>query len=360
MKTNIYVVYGGKSVEHEVSLKTAFSIINALDKDKYDVYPVYITNEGQWCCLGQQKEPLINILHLQKPSANHISQSIGKFLTEHYNPEERNLIFPAVHGTNGEDGTLQGFLELLEVPYVGNGVMASAIGFDKEIIKELFEKWQIPQAKYTTLSYKNWRINPALSCSEIEALIGYPCYVKPARLGSSVGINRCENRVALEAALEEAMKYDDKVVVEEEIRGREMQIAVVGNDTPKSSVVGEYIQAKAYMDYNAKYVDGQLIPVIPAALISEVSEKMRKTAEDIFQRLDCKGLLRVDYFVTEDNQFYVNEVNTIPGFTSFSMFPALWEQTDGTTYSQLIEKLIDLAFERYEQGKRIQKKRWIK
>lgn len=357
MKTNIYVMYGGKSAEHEVSLKTAFSIINALDKEKYNVYPVYITNEGQWCCLSQQKKDVANILHLQKPTVNSISSSIGKFLTEHFKEGEKNLVFPALHGTNGEDGTIQGLLELLEVPYVGNGVMASAVGIDKVIMKELFEKWQIPQAKYTDFFYRDWLKNAEVTLSQIEALIGYPCYVKPARLGSSVGINRCENRLELREAIEEALYYDEKIVVEEELVGREMQIAVIGNDSPKSSVVGEYIQAKVYMDYDAKYVDGQLIPVIPAALLPRVSDKMRQTAEEIFQLLNCQGLLRVDFFVTESDDYYVNEVNTMPGFTSFSMFPALWENTDGTTYEQLIELLIDFALERHEQGKRILKKR---
>ncbi|SCY60579.1 D-alanine-D-alanine ligase [Alkaliphilus peptidifermentans DSM 18978] len=273
MKTNVYVIYGGKSAEHEVSLITGFSVINALDKEKYNVYPVYISKEGHWCCLELQKSSIEDVKHLQKHSSTTVGSSMGRFLTEDFKEDEKSIIFPALHGTNGEDGTLQGFLELLEVPYVGNTVLASAIGIDKVVMKEIFSKYNIPQAKYIFFNYHHWANNPENICCRTEEIIGYPCFVKPAKMGSSVGISRCHSPIELKKAIDEALLYDQKIIVEEEILGREMQIAVIGNDEPQCSVVGEYIQVKSFMDYEAKYVDGQLIPVIPAVLTPHTRKK---------------------------------------------------------------------------------------
>ena len=353
MKTNVYVLCGGKSVEHEISLISATAIINSLNKEKYNVYPIWISTEGVWHNLGIIKEEIKDINLMIKKSSSTVSTSIGEFLRNNYNEEERNVVFPALHGTNGEDGTIQGFLDILDIPYIGNGVMSSAIGIDKAMTKDLFAYYNIPQGKYITLLLRDWEEDKNTALNTIEEKIGYPAFVKPARLGSSVGINRCAIRQELEEAIKEAFLYDDKLVIEEEIIGREMQISVVGNSFPKASVVGEFIQERQFMDYNAKYIDGKLIQVIPAKLTEETSEKMREVAVKAFDVLNCSGLVRVDYFVADGEKFYVNEVNTMPGFTRLSMTPVLWQKTDGTTYSELVERLIDLAFERYNKGKAI-------
>lgn len=349
MKKNIYVLYGGKSVEHEVSLLTAFSVIKSLSKEKYNIYPVYITTDGVWCSLGLLEDEINDVSELRTMSSNTVVKSMVEFLLKYYKEGEKNVIFPALHGTNGEDGTIQGLLEVLNVPYVGNGVLSSAVGIDKVIMKDLFSKADIPQVKYIPFLIHEWKNKAELVIEKIENSIGYPCFVKPANLGSSVGISRCDSPDQLRDGINDAFLYDNKIVVEEEVLGREMQISVIGNDYPESSVVGEFIQERNFMDYDAKYLDGKLIQVIPARLPSDISKKMREVALDAFKVLNCSGLVRVDYFVTDDNEIYLNEVNTMPGFTSLSMTPVLWEKTDGTTYSQLVEKLIDLAIERHEQ-----------
>lgn len=354
MKTNIYVLYGGKSVEHDVSLLTAFSIIKELNKEKYNVYPVYITKDGVWCSLGLLQEEVKDVSNLQKTSSHTVTKSISEFLLKYLKEGEQNIVFPALHGTYGEDGTIQGFLEILNVPYVGNGVLSSAVGIDKVVMKNLFTQVGIPQSKYISFFLHEWNSESKEVIERIEDTIGYPCFVKPASLGSSVGITRCENFEELNNGIKEAFLFEHKVIVEKEVVGREMQISVIGNDYPESSVIGEFIQERSFMDYKAKYIDGKLIQVIPANLPIEVSDSMRKNALDAFKVLNCSGLARVDYFVTDENEFYVNEVNTMPGFTSLSMSPVLWKKTDGTTYSQLVEKLIDFAIERHQHKKSLQ------
>lgn len=349
MKVDVYVLYGGKSVEHEVSLVTAYSIINALDKEKYNIYPIYITKEGIWCNKGLVKEKISDVEELKDFSSKSILISIAEDFLKKIGTNTRTVIFPALHGTNGEDGTIQGLLELLDVPYVGNGIMASAVGFDKDMMKKLFSKANVPQVKYEILNYQEWLKNEVDSYVKLQEVIGYPCFVKPARLGSSVGINRCENIEELKKAINEAFLYDMKLVIEEEIIGREMQISVIGNENPKSSVVGEFIQERPFMDYSAKYIDGKLISVIPARLSEKIAFEMKKTALKVFKLLNCTGLARIDYFVKDKDEFFVNEINTMPGFTNSSMTPALWEKTDGTSYSELIEKLIEYAFENHEK-----------
>ncbi len=349
MKVDVYVLYGGKSVEHEVSLLTAYSIINALNKEKYNIYPIYITKEGIWCNKGLVSEKIEDVGELKDFSSKSILMSIAENFLEKIGTNTRTVIFPALHGTNGEDGTIQGLLELLDVPYVGNGIMSSAVGFDKGMMKKLFSKANVPQAKYEILNYQEWVKNEEDSYVKLQEVIGYPCFVKPARLGSSVGINRCKNIEQLKKAINEAFLYDMKLVIEEEIVGREMQISVIGNENPKSSVVGEFIQERPFMDYSAKYLDGKLISVIPARLSEKVTSEMQKTAVKVFKLLNCTGLARIDYFVEDKDKFFVNEINTMPGFTNASMTPALWEKTDGTSYAELIEKLIEYAFESYEK-----------
>lgn len=353
MKSNIFVLCGGKSVEHEVSLTSASAIINAIDKEKYNVYPVFISKDGVWCNHGLLNKEIESPDELKLDSSSTVAESLVDFLTNYLKKDEMNIVFPALHGPNGEDGTVQGLLEILDIPYVGNEVLSSAVGMDKVMMKDLFARYNIPQGKYTYLWLHNWKDSRDRSIEEIEKAISYPYFVKPSRGGSSIGINRAENREELIEALDIAFKYDVKVVVEEEIIGREMQISVVGNNYPQASVAGEFIMERRFFDYNAKYIDGKLIPVIPARLTEELSNEMRETAVKVFKLLNCYGLVRVDYFVTDDNKFYVNEVNTMPGFTKQSMTPALWEKTDGTTYEELIEILIQLALERYREKKAI-------
>lgn len=353
MKANVYVLYGGKSVEHEVSLKSASAILNALDRDKFNVYPVFITKEGIWCSLGLLDEEIKSVDQLQIKPTTTVAKSIGEFLATDFKEGEKNIIFPAIHGINGEDGTIQGLLELIDVPYVGNEVLSSAAGMDKVIMRDIFAKHGIPQTKYTSIRLHNWKEDEGKSYQQVENKIGYPCYVKPANSGSSVGISRAENREELEKSFQEAFKYDCKIIVEKEVIGREMQTSVVGNDEPKASVSGEFIMERAFFDYNAKYIDGTITPVVPARLEPSVADKVREMAVKSFKVLNCYGLARVDIFVTDDNKVLVNEVNTMPGFTALSMTPVLWEATNGTTYAELIEWLIELAFERYDQKKSI-------
>ncbi|WP_353096989.1 D-alanine--D-alanine ligase [Tissierella praeacuta] len=353
MKTNIYVLCGGKSVEHDISLRSASAIINAIDREKYNVYPIYITNEGSWCSLGLLEGKVNNPDELRRNSSSEVALSIGEFLTNTLKNNEKNLVFPALHGPNGEDGTIQGFLELLDIPYVGNEVLSSAIAMDKSVTKDLFSKYGIPQVDYIAVKLHTWKEDEEKSYETVEKEIGYPCYVKPSNGGSSVGISKAETREQLKKSFKEAFVFDNKIIIEKELVAREMQISVVGNDYPKVSVPGEFIMERAFFDYNAKYIDGKLIPVIPARLEPEISDKVRETAINAFKILSCHGLARVDIFVTDENEIFVNEVNTMPGFTAVSMTPVLWGATDGTTYEQLIERLIELSLERYEQKKAI-------
>lgn len=351
MKINVYVLFGGKSAEHEVSLKSASAVLNALDKEKYNVYPIFITKNGSWCNLGLLESEIKSVEEIIRKSNLSPAASIGTFLLEVFKDKEKNIVFPALHGTYGEDGTIQGLLEIIDVPYVGNEVLSSAVGMDKVIMKDIFTKHNLPVTKYTSIKLHQWKEDEEKALNEIEEKISYPYYVKPANLGSSVGINRAANRQELKKAIIDAFKYDTKIIIEEELIAREMQISVIGNDHPKASVPGEFIMERPFFDYNAKYIDGKIIPVIPARLKPEVSKKVRDLAVEAFKAIYCHGLARVDIFVTDNDEIFINEINTMPGFTALSMSPALWKATDGTTYSELIEKLLELGFERYQQKK---------
>jgi D-alanine-D-alanine ligase len=357
MKINIYVLCGGKSVEHDISLRSASAIINAIDRVKYNVYPIYITNEGVWCNLGLWENKIENPDELISASSSTVALSMGEFLTNILKEDEDNLVFPALHGPNGEDGTIQGFLELLSIPYVGNGVLSSSVAMDKVVAKDLLTKYNIPQVKYASVTLHNWKTDEEKSYEEVEKEIGYPCYIKPSNGGSSVGITVARNREELINSFKEAFLYDSKIIIEEEIIAREMQISVVGNHNPKASVPGEFIMERSFFDYNAKYIDGKLIPVVPARLEPEITDLVCRTAEKTFKVLNCSGLARVDIFVTDNNEIFVNEINTMPGFTAVSMTPVLWKATDGTTYGELVERLIQLGLERYNERKAIVNKR---
>lgn len=355
MKKNIYVLCGGKSVEHEVSLKSSSAIINSIDRKKYDVYPIYITYDGVWCNLGLWEKKIENPEELKKYCDTDICDSVGSFLTNDL--KENSIVFPALHGPNGEDGTIQGMLEILNIPYVGNEVLSSALAMDKSLTKDVLDKHNIPQVKHISFSEYDWKLDKEDVIKKIESDLKYPVYIKPSRGGSSVGISRVENIGELEKAIFEAFLYDRKIVIEEETVAREMQISVVGNDDPKASLPGEFIMDRPFFDYNAKYIDNKVVPVIPAKLTDEVTELVRQAAVKTFKVLDCNGLARVDIFVTDENEIFVNEVNTMPGFTPLSMTPALWKATNGTSYGELVEILIELGFDRYKEKSMILNRR---
>ncbi|NMB07252.1 MAG: D-alanine--D-alanine ligase [Tissierellia bacterium] len=357
MKTDVYVLCGGKSVEHEVSLKSATAIINALDRKKFNVYPIYITKDGAWCNLGKWDNKIENPEDLQRETDKSVANSIGEFFAKDFKGGENLVFIPALHGPNGEDGTIQGLLELLDVPYVGNKVLSSAVAMDKVVARDLFQQHNLPQAKYLAFKSHQWKENKENAYDKVEKHLGFPCYVKPANSGSSVGISIARNRKELEESFKMAFQYDLKIIVEEEVIAREMQTSVIGNNNPKASISGEFIMERPFFDYNAKYIDGTIVPVVPARLEPEVATKVRELAVEAFKVLNCNGLARVDIFVTDNNEVLINEVNTMPGFTLFSMTPVLWEATNGTTYSELIEWLIELAFERYEEEKSISSRR---
>lgn len=354
MKKRIGLLYGGKSAEHEVSLSTAQAVTKALNFEKYEVYPVYITQEGEWRKGASLEGPAGSIEQLQLEQSGSAPNDISGFLPAE--PEKGlDVIIPLLHGPNGEDGTVQGMLEVMNLPYVGNGVLASSAGMDKVVMKQLFEIAGLKQTPYVYFIRREWKNGQAALVKKITSELEWPVFVKPANLGSSVGINKAETEEELIAAIDEALKFDRKIVVEQGVVAREIEIGVLGNDAPECSVAGEIKPLKAFYDYQAKYKDGNTAMIIPAELPEEVYAQLVVSAKKAFKILDCSGLVRADFFVTADNDILINEVNTLPGFTPFSMFPLLWENT-GLAYPDLIEKLIELAIERYEEKQLLQVK----
>lgn len=350
MKTKIGLLYGGKSAEHQVSLQTALAVIKALDFEKFDIYPIYITIGGQWVKGAQITSPVEDVKELQFSGEHQDSVIAPAIFGEE--SEKLDVVFPLLHGPNGEDGTVQGMLELLNVPYVGNGVLASAAGMDKVIMKNIFANAGLAQVNYIAFLRSEWEQAKEETYNHVEKELGYPCFVKPANLGSSVGISKCSNRADLAAAFLLAFQFDRKVIIEEGVIAREVEIAVLGNDVPKCSVTGEIVPKKDFYDYKAKYEDGSTALIIPAEITEEEYEQIKNIAIKAFKALDCSGLVRADFFLTKDGRALMNEVNTMPGFTPFSMFPLLWKHT-GMEYPQLIEKLIELAMERYSEKQKI-------
>lgn len=354
MKKKIGLLYGGKSAEHEVSLSTARAVTHALNFEKYEVYPIYITQEGEWKKGRMLEGPAESIEQLQLTGGAANPNDISGFLPSQ---AEGNLevIVPLLHGPNGEDGTVQGLLEVMNLPYVGNGVLASSAGMDKVVMKQLFEIAGLKQTPYAYFIRSEWQQNQSGLVDRIAAELQWPVFVKPANLGSSVGISKAENQEELVAAVEEALKFDRKIVVEQGVVAREVEIGVLGNDQPECSVAGEIKPLKAFYDYEAKYKDGNTAMIIPAELDDAVYTELVESAKKAFKILDCSGLVRADFFVTAENDILINEVNTLPGFTPYSMFPLLWENT-GLPYPELIERLIDLALERFEEKQMLQVK----
>ncbi|MDP4180146.1 MAG: D-alanine--D-alanine ligase [Bacillota bacterium] len=368
-KIRVAVIFGGQSSEHEVSRVSAESVIRNINKDKFDVVMVGITKDGNWLnyngpvdklgsgeweklALTTRATAVENKLLGEDSSKNKLvegasARSIFKAAGMDNDGQKIDIVFPVLHGANGEDGTIQGLFELAGIPYVGAGVLASAVGMDKAFTKIIFEKEGIPQGKYLVFNRKNIKSSLDEVINKVESVLPYPCFVKPSNAGSSVGVGKAHDRRELIETLFEAAKHDRKVLVEEFINGREVECAVLGNDDPIASTVGEVIPCNEFYDYKAKYIDNNSKVIIPADLPESTIAEIREYAVRAFKSLDCAGLSRIDFFVLkETGKVYINEINTLPGFTSISMYPKLWEAS-GIPYSELIEKLLDLAVERY-------------
>lgn len=358
MKKRIGLLYGGKSAEHEVSLSTACAVTGALNFEEYEVYPIFITLDGEWRCGERLEKPASSIEELQfGDEAKTLENNITNFLVnESGESVQFDVIFPLLHGTNGEDGTVQGLLEVLNLPYVGNGVLASSAGMDKVIMKQLFEIAGLPQVPYTYFIRSEWVHAQDLILNQCEEKLTYPMFVKPANLGSSVGISKATNREELEKAIKVALQFDRKIIVEQGIVAREIELGVLGNDFPEVSVPGEIKPMTEFYDYDSKYKDGSTALIIPAELPTEVVASLKDQAKRAFKILDGSGLVRADFFVTANNEIYINEVNTMPGFTPVSMYPLLWQHTD-VSYPELISRLIELAIERHEEKQQLHYKK---
>ncbi|AOV06664.1 D-alanine--D-alanine ligase [Sporosarcina ureilytica] len=351
MKKRLGLIYGGKSAEHEVSLSTARAVMQAVDFDKYEVIPVYITYDGEWRKGQSLAKPVETIEELRlKGNGESQKDSIHQFINGAGLPD---IVFPLLHGTNGEDGTVQGLFEVLNIPYVGNGVLASSAGMDKITMKQLFAQVGLKQVPYVYFNRSNWKESRDAFIAEVEEALQWPVFVKPANLGSSVGISKAADREEFIEAVDLALKFDRRVIVEEGVDAREVEVSVKGNDDPVCSVSGEIKPVTDFYDYDAKYKDGNTELIIPAAVTKSVQEEMEDMAIRAFKVLDCAGLVRADFFVTADDEVLINEVNTMPGFTPTSMFPLLWKNS-GVAYSTLIDELIELALERHAEKAKIQ------
>lgn len=350
-KQKIGLLFGGCSGEHEVSITSARAIAKALTTEinqaKYELLPFYIQKDGYWQPPDTARQVLASGTALQiEQSASPAPSSRWQLPPE---ASEVEVWFPILHGPNGEDGTVQGLLKLMQVPFVGSGVLGSAIGMDKLAMKMTFAQAGLPQVKYKAINRSQVWSNPCVYpklCDEIEAELGYPCFVKPANLGSSVGISKVRNRAQLEAALDSAASYDRRIIVEAGVVAREVECSVLGNDQPKASVVGEITYQSDFYDYETKYTEGRADLVIPAALPETVTEQIQEMAVQAFLAIDGAGLGRVDFFYVESTgEVLINEINTMPGFTAMSMYPQLWAAS-GVSFPELVDQLVQLALER--------------
>ena len=381
-KLRVGVLFGGRSGEHEVSLLSAASILSAIDRTKYDVVPIGITKGGRWVTASAALQLLTGdvasealacgAVHTGRNApAKQTQASATKAAAEIFNPlslaspqsssPALDVVFPVLHGTFGEDGTIQGLFELADIAYVGSGVLGSATGMDKAAMKKLFAAAGLPQTPYVSLLRSEWKANPKQITRRIEAELQYPVFVKPANLGSSVGISKVHDRSELAVAMDLAAGFDRKLVVEQGVGGpgvkpRELEVAVLGNDSPEASVVGEIVPGAEFYDYNAKYQSDTSVPIIPAQLSKAEEKQIRTMALDAFRTCDCAGLARVDFLMEPATpgkksgkaKIFLNEINTMPGFTSISMYPKLWAAS-GVSYKELLHRLIALAVERHEE-----------
>lgn len=386
-KLRVGILFGGRSGEHEVSLLSAASVLKAIDRKKYEVIPIGITKEGRWVTASDAQRLLNGETHgdakqlrAGDPAATSAAAVLAKGESVIVPPVPSqggtgalvpfetqssaiartgadqvlnlDVIFPVLHGTFGEDGTIQGLFELAGIAYVGSGVLGSATGMDKDVMKKLFAAAKLPIPKHVSFLRADWEASKKKTIAKIEATLKYPLFVKPANLGSSVGISKAHDRKELGPAIELAASFDRKIVVEQGVGGkrgkaRELEVAVLGNDHPEVSVVGEIVPGKEFYDYEAKYLSEGSIPVIPAKLTKQQTKQIQQMAIAAFQACDCSGLARVDFLLDPgaSGRIYLNEINTLPGFTSISMYPKLWEAS-GVPYTRLIDRLIELALER--------------
>ena len=402
-KLRVGILFGGRSGEHEVSLLSAASVVNAIDKNKYEVVPIGITKEGRWLT-AEHAENLLQGKAAGRSAGSTLAKSTsaaqtlragdpestpgaallaqGESVVVPPEPVHRqsglvpfqtdsalrraadrainvDVIFPVLHGTFGEDGTIQGLLELADIPYVGAGVLGSAAGMDKDIMKSLFIAAGIPIVKHVTILRSAWETQPKKVSKLVESKLKYPVFVKPANLGSSVGISKAHNRKELGPAIVEAAKFDRKIVIEQGVGGakhkaREIECSVLGNDDPLASIPGEIVPDKEFYDYNAKYLTEGSALIIPAKLTKAETKKVQTLAIQAFKAVDCSGLARVDFLMdAKTRKIYLNEINTMPGFTSISMYPKLWAAS-GLAYPELIDRLIQLGIERHADKKKNQ------
>ena len=357
-KIRVGLIFGGKSGEHEVSFCSASSIIKAIDKDKYTVVPIGITKKGRWISPQDSELALQSgriegkntVILLNDPSGKALVRIDNNQRLDKGSALERlDLVFSVLHGPHGEDGTVQGLLELADIPYVGAGVVASAISMDKDLMKIIFRQRDLPVLKWMTIKRKEWQKDKEKILSLVQDDFEYPLFVKPTNLGSSVGVTKVHKKEELDKAIDLASSYDRKILIEEGLEEvREIECSVLGNDEPQASVVGEVKPAGEFYDYDSKYIDKETQLIVPADLPDGVSRKVQEIALRAFKAIDAAGMARVDFFVSKkENKIYLSEINTIPGFTSASMYPRLWEAS-GIPYSELIDRLIHLALERHQ------------
>lgn len=345
-KTKICLLFGGRSAEHEVSLRSAQSIFKNLDPNAYDVSSIFINKEGNWRVVDSPLFTPDELAH----------GSFFSFLPwkepPHQNVLDADVFFPVLHGPYGEDGTIQGLLEMADVPYVGATVLASSVGMDKAAAKALFRAQNLPVVDHVVLRETAWKGHPQAILAQVRERLSLPFFVKPANLGSSVGITKVKDYQKTAQAIEEAFLFDRKILIEEGIQGRELECSVLGNDHPKASLPGEIIPFNEFYDYQDKYIDGKTSFAIPAELPSKVVADIQKISLDAFQCIDCSGMARVDFFLQEGTgKLYLSEINTIPGFTEISMYPKLWE-VSGLPFPELLTELISLAKKRHHTKKR--------
>jgi D-alanine-D-alanine ligase len=384
-KLRVGILFGGRSGEHEVSLLSAASVLGAIDREKFEVTPIGITKEGRWLAaadahglLTGDTSAVARKLRAGDPEATPGARLLHEGIPTLLAPEPGaaglgtqsaslaaagaasagaalDVVFPVLHGTFGEDGTIQGLFELAGIAYVGSGVLGSAAGMDKDVMKRLFAQANLPIVKHVPLLRADWERSPRKTIAKVEAVLKYPVFVKPANLGSSVGISKAHDRKELGPALDLAARYDRKLIVEAGVGGtkrkaRELEVAVLGNEEPKASVVGEIVPGKEFYDYEAKYLSEGSVPIIPAKLTRAQTKQVREMAVAAFRACDLAGLARVDFLMEPDGKqrIFLNEVNTLPGFTRISMYPKLWEAS-GLLYRDLITRLIELALERQKE-----------
>jgi len=357
-RIRIGVIFGGRSGEHDVSLRSAEAVMNAVDPERFEVVPIGIARDGRWITGGDPLQRLADTSQLPLALPRSADQPTDVSMVQHeenvtldigssYWARDVDVLFPVLHGPWGEDGTVQGMLELANVPYVGAGVMASALAMDKITSKQLFEQAGLPMVPWTWVLRRDWQRDPEAVIERLEREIGYPCFVKPANMGSSVGIAKVHHQGEFADAFNNAAHFDRKIVIEKGIDARELEVSVLGNDDPVTSVVGEIVPCNEFYDFDAKYVDGDSQLLIPAPITLEQSDEVRDIAARAFKIIDGAGMARADFFLErQSGRVILNEVNTIPGFTQTSMYPLLWEAS-GLPFRDLVTRLVELAVERH-------------